>query len=62
MCEHYPPLQQDSVQLRRRVLCCVMVEKQVRQKAKLTPVMESGRMEMAYSSTRPRSRGVKVYS
>lgn len=40
----------------------MMVEKQVRQKAKLTPVMESGRMEMAYSSTQPRSRGVKVYS
>ena len=53
-------LPQDSVQLRRSVLCWVMVAKQVRQKARLTSATESGSTEMAYNSTRPRSRGVKA--
>ena len=54
-------LPQDRVQLRRSVLSWVMVAKQVRQKARLTSATASGSTEMAYSSTRPRSRGVKGY-
>ena len=53
-------LPQDSVQLRRSVLCWVMVAKQVRQKSRLTSATASGSTEMAYNSTRPRSRGVKA--
>ena len=51
---------QDRVQLRCSVLCWVMVAKQVRQKSRLTSATASGSTEMAYSSTRPRSRGVKA--
>ena len=62
-CQFTPLSPQDSVQFRCRVLCCVMVVKHVRQKARLTSAMVSGSTEMAYNNTRPRSRGVKdVYA